>query len=191
MDEQSKASQRRQGDWRYANRWLVGRGIDVGCGPDPLKAADWPLMTEIVPYDVVYGHLDGKFLSEIENESFNFVHSSHCLEHLTHPQVAIHNWLRVLKPGGFIICTVPDEYLYELGRWPSRFNPDHKASFSLRHDPVLASSTNLVTLLNKMNVDVEMLQLLTEHWDFTKIPADQTLGPAECAIEFVVRKPEL
>lgn len=189
MDEQSKAKVRRANDWRFANRWFVGRGIDVGCGPDPLKKEDWPKVTEVVPYDTMYGNVDGQFLPEIKDGEFDFVHSSHCLEHLINPRAALVNWLRVIKPGGFIICTIPEEFLYELGKWPSRFNEDHKSSFTLRGMPIMPGSINVLNLLWKLPVDVEHITLLTENWNPAKIGLDQTMSGAECAIEFVARKP--
>lgn len=189
MNEASKANKRRFTDWRYANRWLVGRGIDVGCGPDPLDAIKWPKVTEIFPYDVELGHKDAQFLPEITDGEFDFLHSSHCLEHLRDARASLTNWLRVIKPGGFIICTIPEEFLYESGRWPSRYNPDHKLSFTMRSMPVISSSMNILAALWKLPVDVEHITLLTEHYDPAKLGQDQTLTDAECAIEFVIRKP--
>ncbi len=189
MEECSKAARRRKLDWRFANRWFVGRGLDVGAGSDPLKTEDWPNVTEVVSYDKLQGHSDGQFLAEIKDDEFDFVHSSHCLEHLHNTRSALTNWLRVLKPGGYVICTVPEEFLYEFGRWPSRWNEDHKVSFTLRSMPIIPSSVNLTTLLWKLPVDLEHLSLLTQGWDPKKAGQDQTLGEAEAAIEFVARKP--
>lgn len=189
MDENSKANARRQTDKRFRERWFRGRGIDIGCGPDPLSKDLWPNIEEVVPYDQELGHKDAQFLPEIPDEQFDFVHSSHCLEHLHNTRISLTNWLRVLKPGGFIICTIPEEFLYECGKWPSRYNPDHKVSFTLRSMPVMVHSQNLAAILWKLPVDIEHLTLLTEHWDPAKLGEDQTLGPAECAIEFVIRKP--
>lgn len=45
--------------------------------------------------------------------------------------VALSNWWRLVKPGGYLILVVPDEDLYEQGIWPSIFNNDHKATFRL------------------------------------------------------------
>ena len=189
MDECSKASPRRKQDWRFANRWLVGRGLDVGCGPDPLKKEDWPKVSEIVPYDVALGNVNAQFLPEIKDSEFDFLHSSHCLEHLSNPRAALVNWLRVVKPGGFVVCTVPDELLYECGRWPSLFNADHKVSFTLRSMPIIPGSINLTHLLWRLNVDAEHVELLTEGWDAAKMGQDQTMMGAECSIEFVARRP--
>jgi predicted SAM-dependent methyltransferase len=189
MEEASKAARRRKNDWRFTNRWFVGRGIDIGCGPDPLKKEDWPLITEVVPYDKeLSSSADGQYLPDIKDGEFDFIHSSHCLEHLHNTRSSLTNWLRILKPGGFIICTIPEELLYEYGRWPSRWNPDHKVSFTMRAMPIIPGSINVPAMLWKHPVDVEHITLLTEGWDKTKAGQDQTLGDAECAIEFVVRK---
>jgi hypothetical protein len=40
------------------------------------------------------------------------------------------NWTRVLKSGGYLYVMVPDYLLYEKLTWPSRFNADHRQSFS-------------------------------------------------------------
>lgn len=189
MHEQSKAKARRLTDPRYANRWLVGRGIDIGCGPNPLDKADWPKIQEVVPYDQDRGSGDAQFMSEIKDGEFDFAHSAHCLEHVRMPQTALTNWLRIIKPGGFLVVTIPEEYLYECGMWPSRFNGDHKFSFTMRGTPVMPKSINVAWMLYKTGADIEHLSLLTDKWDKTKFGQDQTLGPAECAIEFVLRKP--
>ena len=189
MREQSKATTRRLRDWRFTNRWFVGKGIDVGCGPDPMDASVWPKVSQVDGYDLDLGHRDAQYLPEIPDKSVDFVHSSHCLEHLRDTRSALTNWKRVVKPGGFIIATVPEEFLYEGGWWPSVYNEDHKNSFTLRSDSVLPGSINLVQALWKLEFDVELIQLLTEGWDVLRLGEDQTLGEAECAIEFVIRVP--
>jgi len=193
MNEASKASNRRRNliDRRYEERWFRGRLLDVGCGPDPIRKEDWPLVTEIVPYDQVLGDSDATYLSSLPNESFDTVHSSHMLEHTPNPRGALVNWLRVLRPGGFIVCTVPEELYYEHGLWPSRFNPDHRVSFTLRALPAIPTSINVVHLLWKLPVDIEHVSLLSLGFDSTKLNVDQTMeGSCECAVEFVVRKPD-
>jgi hypothetical protein len=37
----------------------------------------------------------------------------------------------VLKPGGHLVCLVPDEDLYEQGMFPSTFNDDHKRTLTI------------------------------------------------------------
>jgi SAM-dependent methyltransferase len=189
MNECSKANRRRKLDPRFASRWLVGDLVDVGCGRDPVPFGEWPKLTSVRPYDVILGDGDAQSLVEIKDSSLDVVHSAHCLEHLNNPPLALTNWLRVLKPGGFIVCTIPDEFYYECGLWPSRFNGDHKRSFSTRYTPIIPSSVPLMHALWKLPCEVELISLLTDGWDPLLLGQDQTLGSAECAIEFVVRKP--
>lgn len=64
-------------------------------------------------------------------EQFDFVYSSHCLEHMRDPRRTLLGWWQLVRPGGHLFFIVPDEDLYEQGVFPSRFNPDHKATFTI------------------------------------------------------------
>ncbi len=44
---------------------------------------------------------------DFPEESFDIIISSDCLEHLEHDQLALSNWLRILKTGGTAIIYVP------------------------------------------------------------------------------------
>lgn len=198
MHEASKAAKRRAADNRY-NEWFTGSGIDVGCGDDPIKTEQYPNVANVYLYDHVFGQLDAMTLPEIKEEQFDFVHSSHCLEHVPNPEYALDNWLRVCKTGGYIICTIPDELLYEQGMWPSRFNGDHKVSFTLREQKVIPTSINVKELLGKFGdrIAIKEIKLLEDGYDYklnmalgSPFTVDQTYsveGP-ECAIEFVIQK---
>ena len=48
------------------------------------------------------------------------------------PEDALLEWWALVKPGGYLLLTVPDEDLYEQGFFPSRFNFDHKLTFRFR-----------------------------------------------------------
>jgi SAM-dependent methyltransferase len=49
----------------------------------------------------------GTDLREISSEKYDFVLSSHMLEHTANPLRALEEWRRVLKPGGALILVVP------------------------------------------------------------------------------------
>lgn len=53
--------------------------------------------------------LDGSRLDEIADEKYDFLLSSHNLEHIANPLKAVKEWVRVLKPGGFILLVLPDK----------------------------------------------------------------------------------
>ena len=190
-NHQSKAKARRQLDPRFTNRWFVGSGMDIGSGKDPLLIEDWPKIAELKLYDTIHGDSDAQFLADVKDEAFDFAHSSFLLSYLQNPKGAITNWLRVLRTGGFLVCLVAEELLYEQGKSPSQFDPGHKSSYTLRSTQLLEGSKNLLHLLWQLRADVELISLLTSDWDVAKLGEDQSLGAAECAVEFVVRKPDL
>jgi len=119
MNEATKS----KAHWRELEQGVLsGRGIDIGCGPDPVS----PTARR---FDLEDG--DANRISEYVKEQFDFVFSSHCLEHMHKPQEALLQWWQLVKPGGFLFFIVPDEDLYEQGVFPSRFNADHKATFTI------------------------------------------------------------
>lgn len=105
-------------------RFLSGKGIDIGCGPDPVRP-------DVRRFDVEDGDANRITAFVDEVGSFDYVFSSHCLEHMSDADGAIREWWKLVKPGGVMIVIVPDEDLYEQGYWPSLFNPDHKFTFTI------------------------------------------------------------
>lgn len=112
-----------------------GRGIDVGVGSfkafphfigidnnqderlfgTPAKHADI-----IVP--------DGTELPIFASEFFDFVYSSHTLEHIKDYKKALKEWWRLIKPGGHLCLYLPHKDLYPNIGTPG-YNPDHKHDF--------------------------------------------------------------
>ena len=183
---------RRLHDSRFATRYFVGHGIDIGAGPDALGqyAEQFPMMSSCRYWDINDG--DAQLLKTLRDNSLDFAHSSHCLEHMHDPHEALHNWLRVLKPGGHLIVTVPDEDLYEQGIFPSTFNADHKWTFTMcKTSSWSTKSINLLELLTKFadRAQVIKVEQLDTTFRFQLDRFDQTLTPVgECALEFVLRK---
>ena len=192
MKELSKSIVRRMADPNFARRWFVGEGLDIGGKPDPLSlyAPFFPALAGVRVWDWEDG--DAQQLAGLAAESLDFVHSSHCLEHLVDPREGLAAWFRVLKPGGFLVVTVPDEDLYEQGVFPSTHNRDHKWTFTvLKARSWSDRSINLVELLSSLGeaADIERLALLNATFRYDLPRFDQTLTPiGECGIEFVVRK---
>jgi len=104
----------------YFSRYFKGSGIDIGCGTDKVTP-------DCRAWDQMFGHGDATLLAGVEDASFDWVYSSHCLEHLTDAHTALTNWWRVLKNGGHLIVCVPHRDLYERkDHLPSLYNGDHK-----------------------------------------------------------------
>lgn len=61
---------------------------------------------------------EGNDLRKVENGTYDFLLSSHNLEHFANPLKAIEEWKRVLKPGGVMLLVLPDR----------RYTFDHRRS---------------------------------------------------------------
>lgn len=192
MKECSKSIQRRLTDSNFLRRYFVGDGIDIGGKPDPLSLYQefFPLVKHIKTWDWEDG--DAQFLSGVADNSMDFVHSSHCLEHLVDPHEGIRNWLRVVREGGHLVITVPDEDLYEQGVFPSTFNRDHKWTFTVFKDRSWSHcSINLLDVIRELGSAAEVIKIeqLSATYRFDLPRFDQTLTPvAECGIELIIRK---
>ena len=192
MKECSKSIARRLADVNFTSRYFVGRGLDLGGKPDPLILYQelFCRMESVRTWDWEDG--DAQFLATVPDESIDFIHSSHCLEHLVEPSEGLKNWLRVLKPGGHLVVTVPDEDMYEQGVFPSTFNRDHKWTFTVYKDASWSDkSINVVELLKSLGpqADIIKVEQLISTYRYGLPRYDQTLSPVgECGIEFVVRK---
>ncbi len=197
MYEQSKAAKRRFYDGAFQTRYFVGDGIDIGGKPDPLvQYVDiFPAMRSVSTWDREDG--DAQFLSGIPDDSYDFLLSSHSLEHMVDVREALKNWIRVVKPEGYLIITIPDEDLYELGHWPSKFNADHKWTFTIyKRDSWSPKSINILDLLIEFSpqVEIERIVLLNDFFReaFRTMGVDQTIMPvAECGIEVIVKKKKI
>lgn len=191
MKECSKAVARRLREPNFINRYFVGDGLDIGGRRDPLALYRelFRGMRSVRTWDLEDG--DGQLLRGVPDNTYDFVHSSHCLEHLEDPAEALKNWLRVVKAGGHVIFTVPDEDLYEQGLFPSTFNPDHKWTFTIfKQRSWHQRSLNVLTLVAGLEeAEVVKIELLDAAYRYGLPRYDQTLTPvAECGIEVVMRK---
>ena len=198
MHESSKSIFHKIKDSRYATRYFRGNGFDIGAGNDSLGlyAEFFPLMNSCRAWDLSDG--DAELMQSVAENTFDFVHSSHCLEHMVDPRRALDNWIRILKPGGHLVCMVPDEDLYEQQIFPSTFNPDHKVTFTIHKKQSWCShSINLTDLLANTTHPVQVLKMelldATYRYHIDRLTSvtrfDQTMTPiGECAIEFVLKK---
>jgi SAM-dependent methyltransferase len=121
---------------------LKGNGIDIGCGSDPVSPS-------ARRFDVADG--DANRITDYVKDVFDYVYSSHCLEHMVDAPSALFQWWQLVKAGGYLILIVPDEDLYEQGEFPSRFNHDHKWTFTIsKSDSWSPKSINLLDLAKSL-----------------------------------------
>lgn len=196
MNETSKATRRRSNEGEFLGadgkkyRWLdvfKGKGLDVGCGPDKL------------PFENCHG-FDGKdgdankLSTYFDANNFDYLHGSQVLEHMHNPEAALRDWFRVVKPGGFIIQTVPDVGAYENFHYPSKYNQDHKASFSIIYRgscfPIHICLPDFLKKLEDIS-DTLLCRYVEANYDWRKRHIDQTWVEKENVEiwnEFVLRK---
>jgi len=158
MNETSKTNLIR--GLEFEAQYLSGKVLDIGCGTDVV-------CPNAQPFDLEHG--DAQMISQyLPAQSYDTVHSSHCLEHMANPESALSQWWSLVKPGGYLIVVVPHEDLYEQGIWPSRFNSDHKATFRLgalsKFSPVSFDLGAMVTTLP--NARVLSIEIQDQGYDY-------------------------
>jgi SAM-dependent methyltransferase/glycosyltransferase involved in cell wall biosynthesis len=108
-----------------SHAFVHGRGIEIGALQKPLPVSSdaevtyvdrmskenlyesYPELPEsnLIDVDIID---DGETLSTFESGSQDFIIANHFLEHCQDPVRTIKNFLRVLRPGGFIYMAIPD-----------------------------------------------------------------------------------
>lgn len=181
MGETSKAYQRRVRE-RFFDKYLKGKGVDIGCGNDKVTpgADEWDLYQ-------VGQQGDATFMEGVPDGKYDWVYSSHCLEHLEDPREALRSWWRILKAGGNLIIFVPHRDLYEKrDQPPSRWNMEHKRFYVPgRHIP--PGVIGLEQLFEEVLTDYEVLQMKVCDEGHT-ITDPEIHSDGEYSIEVVVKK---
>lgn len=133
-----------------AKKVCTGYGIDVGAGRE-----DW-CFPGAMPWDVSLDKTQSAYnIPEIPpnlGEGWDYVFSSHCLEHLHYWQAALAQWTSTIKSGGklFLYLPHPDclywrpEYM-PTGKHLNSFYPDDikEALYDLGYQDVFASERDL------------------------------------------------
>lgn len=104
-----------------AKHFCRGVGLDIGCGKWPLPGSH--------PIDASRGG-DAMALPE---GIFDYVFSSHCLEHLPNPVAAIEHWKTRLRAGGvlFLYLPHPDQRYWQPANCRKHLHTFHPADVAL------------------------------------------------------------
>lgn len=175
--ETTKAKGRRVREG-FFEKYCDGRGLDIGYGGDLLakNCKGWDLE-----------HGDAQYLKRIKDSKFDFVYSSHTLEHMVNPSIALKNWWRVLKKGGYLILYIPHKDLYEKKKTlPSRWNQGHKHFFLL--DEGEGIDTIAIVLLIRQVLSKYEIIYATECDEGHTITDPEIHSDGEYSIEIVVQK---
>lgn len=132
----------------FFDKYCCGQGLDIGFGGDLVA-------NNCIGYDFEHG--DAAFIEKHKPISFDYVYSSHTLEHIVDPESALVNWWQLVKPGGYLILYLPHRDLYEKKReLPSRWNSDHKHFFVLENDD-LPHTIGLLSLIKRSLENYEII----------------------------------
>ena len=107
-------------------QYLGGRIADLGHGGH--KVHPEAIGVDFFKFDACDWIGDVRDLWFLEDQSFDSVYSSHCLEDLWHPHQALAEWTRILRPGGHLSLFLPLRDFYPNVGTPGA-NPGHKDDY--------------------------------------------------------------
>ena len=109
---------------------------------------------------------------------------------MKNPFNAIKEWWKLVKDNGYLYIIVPDEDLYEQKNFPSKYNDDHKWTFSIfKQKSSTVRTVNLLELINKLNnARLIKIEIQDSNYDYKLTNVDQTLKKATAQICFCVQK---
>lgn len=125
--ESSKTYQEKL-DNGFFTKYMSGHGAEMGyAGYTPGVVT---ILEDCDGYDTSTPGYDGLHIP-VADGHYDWLYSSHCLEHIENWPATLKEWFRVVRPGGHIITVVPHRDLYEkkMGL-PSRWNGDHKRFYT-------------------------------------------------------------
>ncbi|NCS88864.1 MAG: hypothetical protein AUK34_13810 [Ignavibacteria bacterium CG2_30_36_16] len=175
--ESTKARKRREKE-KYFKLYCNGKGLDIGFGGDLIlpDAQGWD-----------FEHGDAQYLIGLEDESFDYIYSSHTLEHVIDAGESLKNWWRVLKPGGYLLLYIPHRDLYEKKKkLPSRFNPNH-FRFFLIDEEALPDTVGIVPLIKRTLSNYEIIYA-KECSEGHTVTDPEKHSDGEYSIEVVIKK---
>lgn len=149
--------------WEVAP-YLRGRGIDVGAGD--FKILPQAISVDNMHHNQMFGFnfkpdivAEADDLSIFGSQQFDWVYSSHTLEHVDDMEKTLKEWWRVLKPGGRLVLYLPHKDFYPNIGQPGA-NPDHKRDF-VPEDVIAAMPNGWDLIVNQdRNEDQEYSFLL-------------------------------
>lgn len=97
-----------------ALQFCTGNGLDVGGGKWPLPGARCLDMQ------------DGWDALELPEGQFDYIFSSHCLEHVINPVAVLEHWRSRIKPGGVLFLYLPHK---DMTYWRPTRNRKHLHSW--------------------------------------------------------------
>ena len=152
-------------------KFCIGDGLDIGCGgvnTDNRFYQENKIVPTAIGIDLAKTNLTGRAgnLHWFADECLDYIFSSHLLEHLPEPQLALEEWFRVLKKGGYLVLYLPLKDCYPNVGEPGA-NRDHKHNL----DP-----KNILDRLHRQSLSFQVVLI------------EERKEENEYSFDFVVRK---
>lgn len=98
----------------FAKHFCIGKGVDIGC-----NKIEWSYPGSI-PIDITFNN--GYDATHLPEKDYDYVYSSHCLEHLQDWVGVLDYWTTCLRPGGILFLYLPH---YDQEYWRPWNNRKH------------------------------------------------------------------
>lgn len=174
--ETTKARSRRE-ESGFFEKYCQGQGIDIGWGGDLVSP-------NCRPWDFEDG--DAELMEGVPDGAYDFVYSSHNLEHMYDVDRSVINWWRILKPGGHMIIFVPHRDLFEKKQKLPSDVIDHRHFFLPEKDDP-PDTIGMRPLIERLLPDGEIVAM-TVCDAGNSIEAKTVNCDGEYSIEAIVRK---
>lgn len=107
-------------------KYCQGQGLDLGCGNAKIKPDSIGIDLQNPVADM---RRDARKLDYYPDSLFDYVYSSHLLEEIQDTEPTLKDWLRVIKPGGFLVLyQIIESRYFPIGS--PNCNPSHKHHFT-------------------------------------------------------------
>lgn len=122
-----------------AGFFCVGDGVDVGAGANPLPGS--------MPVDLGPSPYHALNLPQNENREdglWQYVFSSHCLEHIPNAHAALSHWVDRLVPGGCLFLYLPH---HDMEYWRPENCHKHVHSFTPSRVAEMVRAVGLIDVI--------------------------------------------
>lgn len=177
-------------DFVAVEKYLRGLGVDIGTGTNRLAPTvlgiDWYPHTDT---DMIWNcvHEGGRFPYPFRENRFDFVFASHILEDFAPDEIqwVFDEWLRVIKPNGYLVILVPDMQNKRYPDWDEVFteNDDEVKTGKRQIGELKGNPSHRVTmgmtLLNK---------LVSESQHKMVVVQADTFSHDQMTLDFIIQK---
>ena len=136
----------------FINNGMVG--VDIGCGNDKIFTTAIGVDSRKLPGVDVVADVTCIGLAFVEGGRFDYVYSSHCLEHVEYPRLVLRQWLWLLRENGVIVLYLPHKDFYTV------HNPEHLQKFTQKDVEEMLKESRCRILCSEMDLGYDRYSFL-------------------------------